>query len=463
MMDKHKNIFYFYKSPTRNSESTKSDQKQIEDNFTKALVNLLDPGNLGPIKRENREKCEKFLTEVVLSCLSEPPDLSSLGELQGVHLQKSTCGKTSEGTRRLDAIIEFESGLIGVESKVDSPIDPSQLRAEFDNLSSGGKRAFLILLAKTQTINNLKIDEIHSQIFFVSWEDIYESLKRYLKSCKSTTITDQFLAPQFKEYLELSGMVRQLTEWDFEKIQSGQSEALAGKLKSLLTEINTKMALPGFEHAPGGKKVPNEKVVWASLFEPELRKITKTTKLNQIPHFTADLSADGVTISLSIESRGPVRRLGEYLLKKRKTEFLEVIKNLEREGDVLLPAWETNEKSVFSIYFEDSKKHGRFGEEVLSRTLVPIYQKSTYSGTAPATKYHNNVPELRAECVAHILEEMYKIKKEDSSHYYWFRIRSHVPKKLIVDKNTLGSQADIIVEKSGPIFESYKMWREAFV
>lgn len=112
----YKNIFYYYRGPSINQ--TAEFDKQIEDNSTKALINLF-------------ENCSH---DIVIAFLNE------------VRISINTCEKVSYDLQvandesRPDALIIINGQSIFIESKIDSPLDKNQI---FSHLQSG-EIAFLI-------------------------------------------------------------------------------------------------------------------------------------------------------------------------------------------------------------------------------------------------------------------------------------------------------------------------------
>ncbi|MGA2368812.1 MAG: hypothetical protein ABSF74_09635 [Dehalococcoidia bacterium] len=185
-MDPHENIFYYYRGPTRVNESEKQFDRQLENNTTKALINLL---------YYSSEKALPQFVQLINSKLSNYTLPIKQGSAYRFSLQRmpelcktasnkvliTICGDPSSDSGegkggKPDAWIYIpDSMAIMIETKLGGLPSEAQIEGHL----------------KEATWNRISTNRCN-----LSWSEIYESLSE----------DNDFLIRQFKQYLEVIGM-----------------------------------------------------------------------------------------------------------------------------------------------------------------------------------------------------------------------------------------------------------------
>lgn len=205
MRGRHHNVFYYFRGPSKTTAGPQaqeeSQHRQVEDNTTKALINLLEHGD--PYLTESF--MEKFLPHASLDGLhersyhlqggpttaAEPKwllGLSVLGELD-----PKAPAVPMNGGSRIDAAIHLPGGaLVLIEVKVVEYLDPHQL----------------VRHAKEWLLAAPAVDEASwsddGPWRLARWVDVYDWASAV--DAHVTEPVSQFLLEQFREYLELVGL-----------------------------------------------------------------------------------------------------------------------------------------------------------------------------------------------------------------------------------------------------------------
>ena len=205
MRGRHHNIFYYFRGPSKTAGSAQaqeeSQHRQVEDNTTKALINLLEHGEPGL----TTSFLERFVPAASLDGLeqrayhlqggpvraAEPTwllGLSVLGELD----PKVGPAPTTAGSR-VDAVIHLPgSALALIEVKVVEYLDPHQL----------------VRHAKEWKLPLPPLDQAawpdDAPWRLARWADVYEWASTV--DVASIGPVSRFLLEQFCEYLQLVGL-----------------------------------------------------------------------------------------------------------------------------------------------------------------------------------------------------------------------------------------------------------------
>lgn len=168
--DPHKNIFYYYRGPSKRQDEDIVYDTQIEDNTTKAFINCLD--------NSSNNLLIYFIDYFSLDFKykSKPQYLLQV----------------SKSKSRPDAQIKSATHSIYIESKVSAGINIKQLINHQKELKDNDT---LILISKDEF--NSKIDVKH-----IKWSDIYT----YFSTFKSESSKEKFIINEFKRYLEVIGL-----------------------------------------------------------------------------------------------------------------------------------------------------------------------------------------------------------------------------------------------------------------
>jgi|ERR1035437_2124953 hypothetical protein len=149
MRDPHQNIFYYYRGPSKKTEESLHDI-QIEDNTTKALINILEFA-----KRVGFTD----LLNTFLTLINVPKK-----QIISFRLQRH------EENSRPDGEINFADNRVVVESKVAASLGLDQI---FRHLKSLGPNDVLAVITNDETDGD-KIKKLsNSKIRYVSWKHIH--------------------------------------------------------------------------------------------------------------------------------------------------------------------------------------------------------------------------------------------------------------------------------------------------
>ena len=194
-MDPHRNVFYYYRGASRDSDELPLRDPQLENNTTKALVNLLEftPPDVGLktfFRAAKLQPPRRALVQKPLFSLQRMPEAVSRAQKKMLvvitsHFSRAiTRGGTPGGNP--DAWVYSPSGswAVMIESKVLGPVGMRQISG---HLRRAGWRG----------------DVIRGSM---SWSDLHRQFAT--ASLPSRDRTMQFLVGQFVKYLEAIGMSR---------------------------------------------------------------------------------------------------------------------------------------------------------------------------------------------------------------------------------------------------------------
>lgn len=172
--DPHKNIFYYYRGPSKREKEDIIYDTQIEDNTTKALINCFDySGN---------ELLKYFIDyfNLMFKYSSKPQYLLQV----------------SKPKSRPDAQIKSIDKSIYFENKISSKLDIHQLIRHKESISKNDILIVITYDKKDKSVaNSLKLKHLE-------WKDIHKCFKEYEPKDEK----ERFIINQFTEYLEVIGL-----------------------------------------------------------------------------------------------------------------------------------------------------------------------------------------------------------------------------------------------------------------
>lgn len=212
MEGRYRNIFVSFRGPSERDDAA-DPGKQLEDNTTKAQLHLIDFG-------------DEELVEAVLSAITK--DLAIASDLLDVATSENVSTSTQVQIRDIDTT-ERTVLLVGVSGTGHDPLedeeshptdeDPEESEKRVDGVIHVGDEYVIVQESKFQgqelTVDEmgdykslLQVEEEHYGT--VSWENIHSNIDEMLEF-QNTDEEDpsersDFLASQFKQYLEMHGL-----------------------------------------------------------------------------------------------------------------------------------------------------------------------------------------------------------------------------------------------------------------
>ncbi|MBI3051731.1 hypothetical protein HYY74_04720 [Candidatus Woesearchaeota archaeon] len=275
MRDPHQNIFWYYRSQTKDKET----DLQIENNATKALINLLE--------------------------YSEPEVIESFLQLLKIHpkiyhepkylLQRKRTGSIP------DAEIRLENGsIVYIESKVKASLNIKQLE---EHLKAIKDKDYLVYISNNSS-DFVQVKKLSDKIITILWKAIHHDLTGIKTSDKKTNL----LLEQFKEFLEVMNLTNFIgfKDIDFDYFVNHDDTygpLLKDKLANLLTEISEKLIQKGYPkfQVYGGKLSEKDNSCWSSLVK------NKKGFVNTV-HFTVSINLNQVNLFLNLEGLKLVKK-----------------------------------------------------------------------------------------------------------------------------------------------------------
>ncbi len=324
MRDPHQNIFYYYRGPSKNTEDFIHD-RQVEDNTTKALVNLLEFA-----KRVDFAP----LLKNFLKLINVPQK-----QITSFRLQKH------EENSRPDGVINFADNKIFIESKVSATLDLDQISRHLKPL---GIHDFLLVITNDKD-DRKKLNDIHNRrLRYVSWHDIHQiclGLKNGIRIDKKMravlAVIDDFI-----NYLEVIVMTEftGFKDEDFDfwispdpqyvPILKNKLEALANSIRK---ELPQKLAKYSYiRRGNVSKSEKDERYAWVAIKKPEDR----ADILNQC-NFTIEVSKSGLEINAVIRNgrtSNSRAALGVFYkkLSTNPDSFINIMQDIKRNGRMII-------------------------------------------------------------------------------------------------------------------------------
>lgn len=331
----HQNIFYYYSGGETKGKDV---DKQLEDNTTKALINVLE--NI------SSEMQKAFIQRIIgkkLRCISEitcllqsssiPKDISEVPIRILLGISKD--GKVNERATTSsedtipDAWMWCDDFVILIENKVYGELSRGQLR-QHKRLLGG------------------KCEEIKR-----SWvDDIYPIVNGFARK-KDLNEKDTFIFNELKRYLEVIGMSKfeGFDKQDFMRKYCDDKDReefdyLKNKFDSLANSVDEKLKSSGFKFSGATPDFEERNLGYSAFYKKYIGPKGGKYKYYKHAHFSI-FEDNGVSIKLHVV--GPhLRNLGEKLRdgEKRK-QFVSLVKKLK------------NSKQNYEITLSERKHIGK--------------------------------------------------------------------------------------------------------
>lgn len=317
MRDPHQNIFYYYRGPSKKTEDSLRDI-QVEDNTTKALINLLEFA-----KRVDFT----YLLKNFLRLIGVPQK-----QIISFRLQKH------EEKSMPDGVINFTDNKVFIESKVAAQLDLDQISRHLKSLDPND---FLLVITNDKT-DQTKLKKLGDRrLRYISWLDIHQiclGIATEIKGNKKLA-TILVLLGDFIDYLEVIVMTEfngfRNDDFDFwidynvnyVPILKNKIGALASAIKERLpAEIKNKYSNIKIGNISSGAQ--DERHAWVAIKKPDNIDIFHQC------NFTIEVSKDSLNINAVIRNGRVDQKntpLGIFYKKLDNAErFLNIIKKIKR-------------------------------------------------------------------------------------------------------------------------------------
>jgi hypothetical protein len=327
MVDFHHNVFYYYRG---SKAEERGRERQLEDNTTKALINMLEHG---------RER----VVAPFLEWLGIPKDQNPRFYLQRHTLPDPTVRKKelrlllallpkteflpleawqnpAPGESRPDAWIVGKDFVVLIESKVLARADQEQMMLHFNKLLGGDK---------PPKYRETTWAEIHR--FFLDLRPRLQGLEAWL-------------VQQFTEYLEVIGMndfcgFRQdffdyFFTHDDEDTRKWVKHNMETFARNILDEL--RKSIPFYQYVDLGRLSLSDIYCWAA-FGPKETRDHKAYR--NLAHQTISADSQGLNIFVNVERKPAVEKLRDKI-RKSQSEWRKIVSQL-------------HEHSAFSLKIEE--------------------------------------------------------------------------------------------------------------
>ena len=324
MRDPHQNIFYYYRGPSKKTEDSLHD-RQVEDNTTKALINLLEFA-----KRVDFAPLLKNFLKLI-----DVPQK----QITSFRLQKH------EERSRPDGVINFADNKVFIESKVVAHLDLGQISRHLKSLTS---HDFLLVITNDKSHQG-DLKNLHdARLRYASWHDINHvclSMRNEIRADKRLKAVSAVIE-DFINYLEVIVMTEfsGFKDEDFDFWISPDPQyvpILKNKLEALANSIRKELPqkLAKYSYVRRGnvsKSEQDERYAWVAIKKPEDR----SDIFNQC-NFTIEVSKSGLEINAVIRNgrtdnlRAP---LGVFYkkLSNNPESFMKIIRDIKRNGRLII-------------------------------------------------------------------------------------------------------------------------------
>lgn len=325
MKDPHQNIFYYYRGPSKKNRETLFDV-QVEDNTTKSLINIF-------------ELCHELGFEELLSAF-----LRTIGAPRGPAVEF----KLQKGleTSRPDALIEFPTYSIHIESKVCASLNFDQIQRHLKNIGSKDR---LVVITNNNCDNATLKATRDLRLTYLRWADIHRICLETIshnKSDKKNSAVIQ-LIKKFVDYLEVIVMTDfyGFKDADFDfwvdpnpnyvPILKKKLQAFANIIKANLPKDIAK------EYSfikPGNvsRNTRDDRFAWVAIKRPQ----NKRDVFNQC-NFTIEVSKSSLDINAVIRNGRTTQEstpIGVFhnKLANNSEDFLDIIRNIKIDARIVI-------------------------------------------------------------------------------------------------------------------------------
>lgn len=410
MKDPHQNIFYYYRGPTTNKSKESIYDKQIENNTTKSLINILEF-----CSKDKINLVKEFLSKIDISI----KDFSDIKYILQIKQDESIP----------DACIKIGEKKIFIEAKVGADISMDQIKKHIKPL----RENFLVIITEKNEREKLKDLERGGRIKIIRWGDIYEIMKE-LKAKYGGL--ESFLLSQFLEYLEFTGLstFQGFDEKDFIYFKEKSLEFVPNTKRrleelSILVEKDIEKDVKINERKQGNiknKDKDDRDTIWIAL-KPKVPKKFKNC------NFTLELSKEGLLVNLvirdgRIDQNKPIGLFFKKILSQ-KEKFANQFRLLEKD-------------CYIKIFERIPKNYSKKGKPIFrgreTWKLIDSY----------STKDPDDIAKFYAQ-----IEESYK--NQDKKFY-----GIHIGNLIKIDDPILKDKAKLSVEIGNKIKSYYPLFNE---
>jgi len=379
MRDPHQNIFFYYRGPSKRQKYSLYDP-QIEDNATKALINILEFCN--QLRFDNL--LNSFLKEV-----NAPKRL-----VKTFLLQKGL------DSSRPDAVIDFSDYKIHIECKIKAKLNISQIKNHLNGINA--QDGLVVITNEPEHKNELKkIGD--ARIKYLCWSTVHQICRNVINNTKTDKkyAAVAQLIKQFTDYLEVAVMTEfnGFNDADFDfwidpnpyyrPILKKKLEALAIIIKEKLPKsISSEYSFVKTGNIP--HSIGDDRFAWVAIKKPK----NAGGIFNQC-NFTIEVSRSNLVVNAVIrngrtyDGRKP---LGVFYAKLSHDPdaFLKVIKNIKKEARIVISRRFRRFRSEWWKQFFDMKLcEISDKEDVLY--LCEILKKADTNSTFPGVHFRFSI------------------------------------------------------------------------
>jgi hypothetical protein len=336
--DFHHNIFYFYKG---GQEDDNARTRQLEDNTTKALINVLENIDLQitvkflryigvSVEEINNVQCCLQKNDIGTSALQRKKELILLA-IVPERKNELLITKIDKHHSRPDAWIYGDKYAILVESKVVGYLDYSQMREHYKKLGINSKRK--------------------PEYYEITWGEVQRFFKNELNSLSNNANSSKtFLLNQFTEYLDMcnltdfNGFDSDFFDYFFSHDNEESRIWVKRKINSFASMIFNEMSKVDksfYQNFDQGQLKTKDNSSWIA-FGPKNKKYRKHA------HLTIRFDSQGIEIFINIETK-PATENFKKNIKNRPEKLKKAIKELCSISNLTFVV-EKREKVVASKY-----------------------------------------------------------------------------------------------------------------